>query len=236
MANIDQNKKLRLHLGCGRLYLKGYVNIDYPQTSHTTITVKADRYADLRELDYEAGSVDEVRLHHVFEHFSRQWALRLLSKWHRWLKVGGVLVIETPDFDEAVKRYVSASFPYRLKLQREIFGSQEAHWAYHLDGWGEEKFKFVLEKFGFHEFEFKKILAYHSCLKLWRAGSVINRLPFGKLKDATGDRLPNILVTARKSGRPVAYNTVIEEILRMYMAGNEEKTMLQAWFNDIELH
>lgn len=235
MARDNKNNKVRLHLGCGRLYLQGYVNIDYPQESHTTITVKADRYADLRELEYPDGSVDEIRLHHVFEHFSRQWALTLLAKWRRWLKYDGTLIIETPDFDECVARYVSADLPYKIKLQRHIFGSQEAHWAYHLDGWGEEKFKFVLKKFGFHKLEFEKTLAYHSNLKLWRAGSVVNRTPFEKLKDATGDRMPNILVRAYKSNHAVVYDAVVKELLQMSMVGDEEKTMLRAWLNDIHL-
>src|SRR6266481_4402073 len=143
------DNKLKLHLGCGGQYLKGYVNIDYSQENHTTVTIKADKYADLRELSYPNGSVAEIRLHHVFEHFSRQWALLLLSRWREWLTPGGILRIETPDFDECVKRYIGADQEYKFKLLRHMFGSHEAHWAFHYDGWGEEKFRFVLEKFGF---------------------------------------------------------------------------------------
>jgi len=231
----SEEGKLKLHLGCGRLYLKGYVNIDYPQESHTTIKVRADKYEDLRKLDYPEESVSEIRLHHVFEHFSRQWAYKLLSNWHKWLEVGGILVVETPDFDECVHRYVHADLAYRLKLLRHIFGSHEAHWAYHLDGWGEEKFRFVLQKFGFENLEFKKILAYHSNIRIPKVGGLINRTPFEALKDATGDRLPNILVSARKSDRIVNYAETIKEILAMSLAGGREDAMFNAWLKDIGL-
>jgi hypothetical protein len=226
---------MKLHLGSGSVYLDGYVNIDYPQESHTTNVVKADKLADLRTLDYPTASIDEVRLHHTFEHFSRQWALKLLGDWHRWLKVGGTLTIEVPDFDELANRYVKADLAYQFKLLRHMFGSHEAHWAYHYDGWGEQKFRFILGKFGFENLEFKKILAYHSNIKIPKVGGAINRTPFEALKDATGDRLPNILVHAKKSAKEIDYPAVITEILSMSLAGGREDAMLKAWLTDIGL-
>lgn len=228
------NNKIKLHLGCGSLYLKGYVNIDYPQTSHTTITVKADKYADLRNLDYPEKSISEIRLHHVFEHFSRQWAYRLLANWHKWLEDGGILVIETPDFDECAKRYLSAGIDYKFKLLRQIFGSHEAHWAYHVDGWDEEKFRFVLQKFGFHKLEFQKILAYHSNIPVPKVGGLINKTNFEGLKNTTGDRVPNIVVKAYKSDVKINYKETIKELLAMSMVGKEDR-MFRAWLKDIDL-
>src|SRR5512139_881733 len=88
----------KLHLGCGTRYLDGYVNIDHPPSEHTVQhALVADRYADINDLHYPAGEIDEVRLHHVFEHFPRQIALALLCRWTDWLKPGGLLRIETPD-------------------------------------------------------------------------------------------------------------------------------------------
>jgi len=226
---------MKLHLGSGSVYLDGYVNIDYPQESHTTNIVKADILADLTTLDYPAGTIDEVRLHHTFEHFNRQWALKLLGDWHRWLKVGGMLTIEVPDFDELANRYVKADLEYQFKILRHMFGSHEAHWAYHYDGWGEQKFRFVLEKFGFEDLEFKKILAYHSNITIPKVGGAINRTPFESLKDATGIRLPNILVHAKKSSRDIDTRAVIVEILSLSLAGGREDAMLKAWLTDIGL-
>ena len=61
---------MKLHLGCGQQYFEGYRNIDFPLTQHTVQTKSvADEHADLTSLRYPAGSIDEIRLHHVFEHF-----------------------------------------------------------------------------------------------------------------------------------------------------------------------
>jgi len=89
---------MKLHLGCGGKYLEGYVNIDFPSNEKTIAKVKADLYQDIRELEYKDGSIEEIRSHHLFEHFSRVEALKLLLKWQRWLKIEGKLIIETPDF------------------------------------------------------------------------------------------------------------------------------------------
>ncbi len=228
-------EKLKLHLGCGHLYLQGYENVDYPQDSHTTITVKADKYCDLKTLDYSSGSVSEIRLHHVFEHFNRQWAYKLLSIWHQWLEPGGTLIIETPDFDECAKRYVAGDLAYRFKLLRHMRGSEEAHWAYHLDGWGEDKFKFVLAKFGFGDFQFKKTLAYHSNIAIPKVGGAINRTPFEGLKDATGDRLPNITVTCKKTEEHPHYEAAIRELLKMSMVGKETE-MYHVWLREVGIN
>ncbi len=99
----EEGKVLRLHLGCGHQYISGYINIDYPPSEHNLAPVKADVYADARSLDFPARSVDEIRLHHVFEHFNRVAALGMPIKWHKWLKVGGKLHIETPDLIGSAK-------------------------------------------------------------------------------------------------------------------------------------
>lgn len=88
----------KLHLGCGRRYLEGYINIDYPLGEQTVQTdLVADKYEDITRLSYPTDSIDEIRLHHVFEHFTRTDALALLCRWREWLKPGGLLRIETPD-------------------------------------------------------------------------------------------------------------------------------------------
>ena len=72
----------KLHLGCGTTYLNGYINIDYPESEHNHIKPICDRYEDITKLSFDEGSIDEIRLHHVFEYFGRVQALALLIKWH----------------------------------------------------------------------------------------------------------------------------------------------------------
>lgn len=142
---------LKLHLGCGEVYLEGYVNIDFPSERHTVQTkTKADVYADIRDLSYPASSVAEVRSHHVFEHFDRGTALRLLVDWYEWLRPDGSLIIETPDFERCVRTWLrSRDEALRMRLLRHVFGSHEADWAVHRDGWYQAKFDLYLRSLGF---------------------------------------------------------------------------------------
>ncbi len=143
---------MKLHLGCGQVYLEGYVNIDYPLSEHTVQAKSvADEFADLTDMRYEPGSIDEVRLHHVFEHFPRPQAIALIASWHSWLKDGGRLHIEVPDFKASAELALDpkASDGDRKVATRHIFGSNEAPWAVHYDGWTEQRLRELAETFGF---------------------------------------------------------------------------------------
>jgi predicted SAM-dependent methyltransferase len=148
----------RLHLGCGERYLDGYVNVDYPPSEHTVqVTSPADELADITRLEYDPGSIAEIRLHHVFEHFDRPTALRLLVDWHEWLADGGRLTIETPDFDRSVRaftRRVGRGDPGTIL--RHVFGSHEADWAVHWDGWYADRYKRTLTALGYGSLEFER--------------------------------------------------------------------------------
>lgn len=153
-ANLwSPGQPLRLHLGCGENHFNGYVNIDFPITDHTVQTYSgADVNGNIAQLRIPYGSVDEIRNHHVFEHFDRQEALALLCNWHLALKVGGTLVIETPDFEESIKLFLldsSQSYSQKQAIMRHIFGSHEASWAIHCDGWYKQKYVHVLNLLDF---------------------------------------------------------------------------------------
>jgi len=143
---------MKLHLGCGQVYLEGYVNIDYPLTEHTVQQKSvADEFADLTDMRYKAGTIEEVRLHHVFEHFPRTQAIALLVSWHSWLKKGGKVHIEVPEFDATARLVLDrkTSDKDRNVAIRHIFGSNEAPWAVHYDGWSEDRFRELFDAFGF---------------------------------------------------------------------------------------
>jgi hypothetical protein len=143
------NEPLRLHLGCGETLLPGYVNIDYPQGEHNVMRVTPDLEIDLMDLTYPAETVDEIRLHHVFEHFNRVVALGMLIRWHGWLKRGGKLVIETPDFLASAAAAIREEGANRMSLIRHIEGDQAASWAYHVGQWYPERFQRTLLELGY---------------------------------------------------------------------------------------
>ncbi len=157
LANLEEaglwrkGHPLRLHLGCGEQHLEGYLNIDYSPDNHTVMNIRADAHADILQLEFPPESVDEIRLHHVFEHFNRVTALALLLKWHTWLKVGGQLRIETPDIAGSARALTSRKSSWKTKMAavRHLAGDQTDAWAYHLDHWFPERFTRTLKQIGF---------------------------------------------------------------------------------------
>lgn len=132
----------RLHLGCGNVYVPGYTNIDIDSE-------KADVKKDIRELDYESNSIDDIVLMHVLEHFSRVDALGLIIKWHDWLQVGGRLIIEVPDFKKSAEGLLHASSETQAKILRHLTGDQGSEWSFHKTQWSKESLESTLKIFGF---------------------------------------------------------------------------------------
>ena len=149
----------KLHLGCGQVYLEGYINIDYPlMENHSVQQISlADVQVNLLDLKYNSNSVDEIRLHHVFEHFSRPHALALVAAWNSWLKMDGVLRIETPNYSKMALISINPFLSNKKRgiALRHIFGSQEAHWANHFEGYSRRIYKDMLPLFGFQIQKFK---------------------------------------------------------------------------------
>lgn len=228
---------IKLHLGCGEAYLEGYTNIDFPVAEHSVMKPKADVFADIRTLQYAPGSIAEIRSHHVFEHFSRAETLKLLRQWHGWLAVGGKLVIETPDFEGSIKKFLYADIRTQSQLGRHIFGSQEAKWAYHLDGWYGRKFKFVLSRFGFEKIgvqNFSNRIAQK--VRGWRfilnfLGDLIPNYFYRKYG---GHKMPNVVVTAVKSRGSVDFESKSREILSLCLVGGEDDRLLSVWMKEAE--
>lgn len=210
---LEENNVLKLHLGCGQRYLPGYINVDFPQEKHSVQpTSKADLHADIRGLSYAPESVDEIRSHHVFEHFDRVTALALLVRWYTWLKEDGKLVIEVPDFKKCVSSFSLSRRPEKqLALLRHLFGSHEADWALHLDGWYAAKFKLYLGSLGFNNLKFD--------YTKWRG-------------------LHNVKVTAEKHHpfkAPVELREAAEGILRLSLIDRSEteERLLSVWQEEL---
>lgn len=153
-------KELKLHLGCGEHYIPGYLNIDFPAASHTVQQVSvADVHADILSLRYARGSVAEVRCHHVFEHFTRPIACAVLSCWSAWLASGGRLHIEVPDLGGCARTILNpfASSRKRSLAERHAFGTHEADWAHHYEGYSSKGFQMLLSAFRFEKVKVLKI-------------------------------------------------------------------------------
>jgi len=106
---------VKLNLGCGnkKMYSNSdslWINIDIRPE------VKPDVVADIRKLEYGSGSIDEIYLRQTLEHFDYEEVEALLRKFHRWLKKGGKLRIETLNAEEHMRRAISGEEPWEYLL------------------------------------------------------------------------------------------------------------------------
>ena len=91
----------RLHLGCGNVYLEGWVNIDYYIGRR-----KMDRWLDISiGLPYREGDVRAIFTSHVLEHFTIEDGVRVLRECHRVLTPGGCLRIAVPSLTIALQHF-----------------------------------------------------------------------------------------------------------------------------------
>jgi len=193
--------------------LVGYINVDLPADLHTVQKrTRVDVYADILHVSFRQNSLDEIRLHHVFEHFGRPAAIRLLIEWYGWLKAGGKLVIETPDWEGSLRLFAQADdLGAQSKILRQLCGSHESEWAFHRDTWYERKFSEFLHALGFGELVFKH---------------------------AVWNSLANITVTATKLPPERRRDELIsagEGLLRLSIVDDSEteQTMLKVWIREL---
>lgn len=148
---VTPEKKLKLHLGCGKRPINNYVNIDARKTTAT------DLVCSVIKLPYPDESVEIIETYHVIEHLPRHDLPVALSEWRRLLVDGGRLIIECPDFDRAVKEYVDGN---ESRIDN-IFGLQRYEGDYHLFGYNYKRLKELLEHAGFREIIQKDPTDYH---------------------------------------------------------------------------
>ena len=89
----------KLHIGPGKAYLPGWVNVDIFSN------VKADLYASALAIPYPQESFDLIYSGHVLEHINRNVTLSALTHWRSLLKPGGILRLAVPNFQAIVDHY-----------------------------------------------------------------------------------------------------------------------------------
>jgi predicted SAM-dependent methyltransferase len=133
---------MKLHLGCGKRYIPGFVHIDvveYPHIEHVTSIDNLSCVAD--------SSVDLIYNCHVLEHFKRREIGRVLREWRRILLPGGVLRISVPDFAKLVEVY--ARYQNIEQVIGPIFGRQDYLYNIHYNTFDFPSLKTALEEAGF---------------------------------------------------------------------------------------
>lgn len=136
---------MKLNLGCGGDKKQGYVNIDIRKE------VKPDMVLDLEKTPYpfDDNSIDEILAKDVIEHFSFRNVERVVKEWHRILKPGGKLVIQTPDFDVIVDLIRKGEIKGWWQISYWLYGGQDYPENTHKLIFTKEEIRKFLESLGF---------------------------------------------------------------------------------------
>ena len=111
---------LRLNLGCGADIREGYQNIDIRNLPDV------DVIADIRNLSYRKGSVDEILAIDILEHVPHLETVNVLKAWVDLLKVGGLLIIQMPCLDSIIKFLIESKTLKDIEWGIELlFGGQD---------------------------------------------------------------------------------------------------------------
>ena len=127
MELSSQGKGLKLHLGCGKKYIPGFVHIDALNFDHVDHCQRVDELSNFAD-----ASVSLIYACHVLEHFSRWQYKDVLREWHRVLAPGGVLRLAVPDFAACAKIYYEEGLQTGLTgLVGLVVGGQRDQYDFH---------------------------------------------------------------------------------------------------------
>jgi SAM-dependent methyltransferase len=137
---------MKLHLGCGKRHIPGFVHIDAVEYPHV------DHVATIDNLGFiGSNTVDLIYTCHVLEHFRRRDVGRVLQEWSRVLKPGGVLRVSVPDFAKLCEVYTKTG-DINLVIG-PIFGRQDYLYNIHYNVFDEPSLRKLLLGSGFARVE-----------------------------------------------------------------------------------
>lgn len=136
---------LRLHLGCGKRRLPGFVHVDVRPD------VKPDvcAYLDLLTM-FEDNSAELIYACHVLEHIPRQGVDDALREWRRLLAPGGTLRLSVPNFEELAALYAYDSVPM-WRIVGPLYGRQDYPENTHYCGYDFDYLAWTLTEAGFYD-------------------------------------------------------------------------------------
>lgn len=109
-------KKMKLNLGCGGYYKKGYINVD----AYNSII--ADQKMDATDLKFADNVFDEIFASQVVEHLGVSRSIFALSEAFRVLKPGRLLIIETPDISKSFEVFLNGDVEDKKNILPWIYG------------------------------------------------------------------------------------------------------------------
>ncbi|MBK4728693.1 methyltransferase domain-containing protein [Oxynema sp. CENA135] len=142
---FPQCKEINLHLGCGKIDLPNFINIDGLPGKHIHYIRSLD---DLRP--FKDNTIDLVYASHCLEHFSHKQTSRILAEWFRVLKNDGILRISVPDFELLLNIYRENENNLNTILD-PLMGGQDYKFNFHMTAFNYSSLELLLKKSGFRQ-------------------------------------------------------------------------------------
>jgi SAM-dependent methyltransferase len=171
---------MKLHLGCGTIFLKGYTNLDacpkflssdappdILEQNSTTFehyykhkfgggsgVCIADVVGLVDNLPFDNEVCDEAILIHVLEHIPAYAVSTVLNEIYRVLRPGGSFVVAVPDLKETARLLAQSQTDEEEDwCLRLIHGTQRNEWSHHYCGYTKRTLLKLLTQHGFSGFQ-----------------------------------------------------------------------------------
>jgi predicted SAM-dependent methyltransferase len=138
-----RQRGIRLNLGCGHISLPDYLNVD------RRALLGVDIVAEVDDLPFEPGEVEEIYSSHLIEHFTQEHLRReLLPYWLGLLKAGGHFRAVVPDAQAMTKAFLNGEC--RFEQYRQVtFGGQDYDGDFHYNMFNTDSFTKLLGEAGY---------------------------------------------------------------------------------------
>ncbi len=147
MSGEEAHGSRRLHVGCGRRPLAGWVNLDLESFPGVDVVLDAARELPFRD-------VEAVYAEHFLEHLRIDGALAFLVRAHRALRTGAWLRLSTPNLDWVVRMQYDRTAWGEAKAIRGLHLNRAFHGWGHQFLWNREALELALAATGFEELRF----------------------------------------------------------------------------------
>ena len=149
---MEEQKEIKLHLGCGEKYIPGFIHIDIRKFEHIDYVTSIDNLYMFKD-----NTVDLIYASHILDHVKRAETEVVLSEWYRVLKKGGILRIAVSNFEAVVEIYLKNK--NLEELMGLLYGGQTYENNYHYRTFDFQSLSNILRKVGFrkiYRYDWKK--------------------------------------------------------------------------------